>query len=282
VKVDGPDHPKLPENVYITQQKTDGEGRFQVRVNPGKHTFWTIGPVDWKQARGRKQPPARKVTVEVETGQTVDLVIPTDANLYSSASLAGRVVYPDGRPAAGIRVMAQLNEAYYRNGFMSAGHENSGTFSWAEDVSGADGSYQLHGLMSAPYNVSVEDPSGQWIAPAAERVQAELRRSTTIPNLVLTHGALVVGTVTDEATGKPLAGVPIGSYGPHRPKSSAMIIRADSDANGRYQLRVAPGASYFYVQDERYGLGLSADVTLQEGDTRELPFRVKAAPPLPE
>jgi beta-lactamase regulating signal transducer with metallopeptidase domain len=277
VRTEGPDQ---PENGLATGNlKTDVYGRFQLRVSPGRTALWVVGPVDWSAVPANREPPVRKTEVVIAKGETKEVVVPTDAHVFADGAVTGHVLFPNGKPAAGIRVMAQLHEDHYRGGSY---HQSDGSFSWSEDISRADGSYRLTGLMSAPYNVSVEDPKDQWIDAAAKKVIATQRRTVHTADLILTHGAFVAGTVTDEATGKPLAGVPIGSYGPHRPRSSAMIIRAVTDAKGRYRLRVAPGESYIYVQDPRYGEGLDATITLAEGETHELPFRVKAVPPDPD
>jgi hypothetical protein len=275
VRSQGPDRPE--HGLATGNLKTDANGRFQLRVSPGTTSLWAVGPVDWSAVSEWQDPPVRKTEVEIAKEEAKDAVVRTDARLFAGGTFAGRVLFPDGTPAAGIRVMAQVNDSHSRGGGY---YHIAGSFS--EALSLADGSYRLTGLMSAPYNVSVQDPKDQWIAAAAEKVAATQRRTVRTPDFVLTHGAFVVGTVTDEATGKPLAGVPIGSHGTHRPGSSTMIIRGVTDTHGRYRLRVVPGESYIYVQDPRYGEGLAATITLAEGETRELPFRVKAVPPDPE
>jgi len=274
VRSHGPDRPDTDSS--FGNVMTDANGRFQLRVSPGKTVMSVIGPVDRVAFPGPGNPPVRKVAVEVALGETLDVDLRADGKLYAAGAITGRVSFPDGRPAAGIRVMAQLNDSHYDG---SSGRSSDGAFSWSEDISRADGTYRLTGLTSASYNVSVEDPTDQWIAPAQERVATEQRRTISSPALVLTRGGIVTGTVTDEATGKPLANVSVATYGPHRPRSSAMVMSSLTDAAGRYRLRVAPGGSYIYVMDSRHGAGLSADVTLAEGDTRELPFRVRALPP---
>jgi hypothetical protein len=251
--------------------RTAADGRVAIPVSAGNSTLKVLGPVDWAKLGDDKDPPETKIDVTIARGETRPAQLTADERFFGSAVITGRVVFPDGKPAAGIQVMAQVNENYYTQ--PGARIKDEGPFSWAEDLSHADGSYRLAGLMTAPFNVSVEDPKDEWIAAAAENVPAVLRTTFRPNDLKLTHGAFVQGTVTDALTGKPVKDVPIGSYGPHRPRSSAMIIRAETDEKGRYRLRVAPGESYIYVQDPRYGKG-DATITLKEGETKELPFKV--------
>ena len=155
---------------------------------------------------------------------------------------------------------------------------------WAEDISHADGSYRLTGLQAAPYNVAVEDPSLQWVAAADQGVAATEGQTVTAPDLVLTPGALVEGTVVDTRSGKPLLGVFVGSLGPFRPRTSAMMLAAAADRDGRFRLRVAPGENRIYVDvsggtgapDRLYPAGEppGVPVTLNEGETKAVTLRV--------
>jgi len=224
------------------------------------------------------------------------------AGPLGTAALAGRVVYEDGRPAANIRVGAQIqNEAGMKMTYASQGQvmlpsgvtlplptgaarptpDQVRRFSWGEAVTGPDGAYRLTGLTEAPYNVAVLpfdlktiDNADPFVAAAVEGAPAAEGKTVALRDLVLTPGALVSGRVTDRA-GKPLAGVFVGSYGPARPASSAMIINARTGLDGRYQLRLAPGSSRIYLADERWK---SKDVTLTvaKGETKAADFQ--AAP----
>jgi beta-lactamase regulating signal transducer with metallopeptidase domain len=191
------------------------------------------------------------------------------------ATITGRVVDEGGRPAPGIRVMAQ------------AQHGIRGARLWAEDISHADGSYRLTGLQTAPYNVAVEDPSLQWVAAADQGVAATEGQTTTAPDLVLTHGAFVQGTVVDRKSGAPLRGVNVTSIGPFRPFSSAMVLMVMTDPQGRFKLRVAPGENHVCVDDDFPGDYVSTrdklypagepsgvPVTLNEGDTKAVTLRI--------
>ena len=183
---------------------------------------------------------------------------------YPGASLSGRVVYEDGTPAAGVAVMAQAQDL------------EATASAWAEAMTTADGSYQLTGLSDGMFNIFVEEASGEWVAAALEAVTASALMVVELPDLILTRGAIVQGTVTDMTTGDPVPGVCIGSYGPHRPMSSAAIIGDYTDGNGRYQLRVAPGRSYIYVAGPPPGYALDEGRTFDigAGDTVAVDFAI--------
>jgi hypothetical protein len=179
------------------------------------------------------------------------------------AVIAGRVRFGSGSPAPEVTVFAQVMD---------------GGEGWASATSGADGGYRLESLPSGSYNVMADDKSGRWVAAALEGVGATEGETTSAPDLVLTAGAIVTGEVTNAATGGPIAGVYVGSYGPHRPRSSAAIIGADTDERGRYRLRVAPGESYVYVSGappEYLRPEQGVTVTVAAGATATLPFRLQ-------
>ncbi|MHB9110725.1 MAG: carboxypeptidase regulatory-like domain-containing protein [Armatimonadota bacterium] len=177
------------------------------------------------------------------------------------ATITGLACFEDGRPAAGMRVFCQ-----------GTGMNNA----WAEAHTGADGRYRLAGLSSGPVNVMFEDPKGEWIAAAQESVPAVEGQETAAGDLVATAGAFVEGSVTGKETGKPIPGASIGSYGPHRPRSSAAIISATTDDRGHYRLRVAPGQSYVYISGTPPDFIQTDGVNLQvkPGETKVQSFRL--------
>ena len=195
------------------------------------------------------------------------------------ATIAGKIIYQGGKPAGGVEIFAQ-----------GAGGPMSQLDGCFRTVSLADGSYKLTGLPSGicnpfgfrtstglpsgekyTYNVIADEPTGKWIAAAIENVSVAEGRITRVPNLVLTRGAIVEGTVTDEDTAKPLPGVYIGSYGPHRPKSGANICTF-TDEKGHYRLRVAPGNSYVWASGGPEGY---SDVVTAGGEVKTVSFKLK-------
>ncbi len=181
-------------------------------------------------------------------------------------SLRGRVVYDDGKQAGGVEVFAQMQDDPSRP-------QVSG---WSNTFTAPDGTYQLPGLPQGTYNVMVATTSKEWVAAAREGQQVfPSEADVALPDFVLARGALVEGRVFDKSTGDPIAGASVGSYGPHRPRSSAAIINAQTDAQGRYRLRVAPGESYIYVQAAPFEFDQEQKtITLKAGGARTLDLHV--------
>lgn len=233
--------------------RADGQGR------------WTILalPASGKARLLLDDPRYVHTTVEAELGP--EAPAPPAMIARPGATIIGRVVYEGAKSAKGIRVFAQGQGA-------SEG--------WSDTTTGADGSYRLASLAQGVYNVEVDEPSGKWVAAALEGVRLNTGQTLQAAGLVLTTGGIVGGKVTDKATGRPLEGAWICSYGPHRPRSSAAIITALTDRQGRYRLRVAPGESYIYVSGPKgYPSGdRGVEVTVAKGQTKALDFRLAKEP----
>jgi len=251
--------------------ETGRDGRVSWRVLPGENRVWVNNALDPAPDGGSLEPSvaAHRVEFAIQQGETRKLDLKLDGKRYGAATLAGRVLFEDGKPAAGVRVGAQCQDSQTSG---AGGNE------WSETRTNAAGEYQLTGLGELRYNVCVDDPSGKWIAAAAEGFQAKLNERQKLPDLVLTAGGIVEGQVVDNDSGKPLAGVSVGSYGPHRPRSGAWIISDRTDANGKYRLRVAAGLSHIYVADGKYR-GEPIDLPVKTGETATYFIRVMRRPP---
>ena len=201
-----------------------------------------------------------------------------------AAPIRGRVIYADGRPAAGVRVMLQpTNEgtskeylAWQRphvqaverlltqeGGKLTSRQTMNRLFEimrkfGGSDITRADGTYRLATLEGMRFNVSVDildeiyvnPPPGTlpaWVAAAAQATAPKAGATVRIADMVLTRGAIIRGRVLDRATGKPFSRVYVASYGPQHPRSGATVTTAYTDAQGRYAMRVAPGTSYVYM-----------------------------------
>lgn len=175
--------------------------------------------------------------------------------------LTGKIRYEDGRPAGGVEINAQMQNKFMQNRTDAAikrqGVTGPGTYtynytkreqaeSWNNTLSKPDGTYTLPIGAGIPYNVMVSDTTGKWVAAAIEGASGAQNSTVNLPDLVLTHGAIVTGIVTNSA-GHPLPGVPVYGYGSSRPSTSAAAFGTTTDLAGRYQLRVAPGVSRVYI-----------------------------------
>lgn len=249
--------------------KTDANGR------------WTIGNVP---ATGRvfvllDDPAYVQVRTLLPVGdQTGDAGQAADPNIGKplvarpAAYLVGKVVFEDGKPAANVTVFCGDNSRRDGSGYNSA-------------KTGADGTYKIPSLPGGTYQVGVTPPTPDVIAVAAKDVALKEAKTATVPDLVLGPGALIEGAVVDAKTGAPLEGAMINSSGPHSaagPGSSQII--AGTDKQGRFRLRVAPGASqvYLWVAPPGYDTGRDSShlndqsVTLAKNETKTLePFRLE-------
>lgn len=174
------------------------------------------------------------------------------------ASLKGRVVHEDGKPAPGIAVNAM----------------GQGASSQSETA--ADGTYTLTGLISGLVTVTVTDPAKQWVAPAIESIKAKEGESAHAADMVLSTGAILEGTVRDKASGKPIVGAQVYSYGPPNPPNSGGSSSTRSDKAGHYQLRVAPGKNMVALwQIAKYlPLEKMIEVEVKKGETKNLPIQL--------
>ncbi|MCW3060272.1 MAG: antirepressor regulating drug resistance protein, partial [Capsulimonas sp.] len=284
----------LFESTRGTRNAFDGGESVPVpgRHEGGTHYLFADGRVSWV-------PDGQPVVFTPTIGQQAK----TPSGPLGRASLTGRVIYEDGKPAANVRVGAQMQNdamdalwgAAQGNSVLPHGVriplppgaarpsvDEARRVVWGEATTAADGTYQIHGLTSAPYNIAVlfpdappgTGPEELWVAAAIEGAKGQEGASTPLQNLVLTSGGFIAGRVTD-AEGKPRKSVHIASYGPHRPRSSAMVLMTDTDFDGRYRLRVAPGESEVYIAD-----GPSPEqnqtVTVAKGETKTVNFTVAA------
>jgi RNA polymerase sigma factor (sigma-70 family) len=122
-----------------------------------------------------------------------------------NAVFTGRVTFEDGKPAAGIKVVAEMKD----NVLDELCDEQNARVPdrlWrmhrAEAVSGEDGSYSLSGLTDLPYDVAASDEAGRRGAVVVG-VTGKEGGTVTVPDLVLTAGGFVSGTVVDKRTEKP-------------------------------------------------------------------------------
>jgi len=185
-----------------------------------------------------------------ETGSDIEIV------LAQEAILAGRVLL-GGEPVRDIEVGAQATD-YTEGG------------SWGDAVSDEDGRYEIRGLHAGAYNVALTAPEGL-TAVAHEGVEVGAGARVDGLDFALIEGSLVVGTVTWADTGEAVADASIAAYGPAHPMSGAWVQAAETDEEGRYELRLPPGGNYVYwmgepieargSEPESRGIALAEDAT---------------------
>lgn len=179
--------------------------------------------------------------------------------LQRGGFMSGQVVL-DGRPVPGIEVMAQ---GVRGNGYGTA-------------TTDAQGRFRMARLSPAGYNVglNLDDKwSEDYTARAFEvaLVEGEEKKDLTFK---LEKGAIVTGKVL-RPDGKPAANVPVGVYGPARPRSGGWVQSSMTDDQGIYRLRVPAGEQFVYVQLEGNGM---RTLQVKDGESAEVDFRLTKSP----
>lgn len=137
------------------------------------------------------------------------------------ATLKGRIVFPDGSPAPGIRVYGSSNDL----------------------KTDADGRFALTRLPSGNPWYQVSDPKSEWILKADRNVSLEEGEVRDLGDLQLSKGLLLKGKVVDEE-GKGIAGA--------RVSNSTGAISDTSDKDGNFKVRSLGGRTYLWTQKEGY------------------------------
>ena len=161
------------------------------------------------------------------------------ARLLRDETIRGRVVGSDGKPAAGILVLAQG---------CGSGDDNGN----GRGRTAADGSYEMTVESNQSYIVTVSDDD--WAAPS--HIGVIVREGRPVAGLdfrlapgTLIHGALTIGPDRRPAGGRDILLVQSGGSLPKELQGKGGFYHevrmgryAKTDASGRYQFRVGPGS----------------------------------------
>jgi beta-lactamase regulating signal transducer with metallopeptidase domain len=211
------------------------------------------------------------------TTETVSEVPGTvDIKLKPAAIVEGKVIDQATRqPAAAVFVLAK---GIGRDEFAMARTDTSGRYRFQ--------------LSKDHYNIWVE--SKNRIAPVLKAVPAVPGKPVTNADFQLVQGGIVVGTVIDDATNKPLVGPTdkpyiVAHYGPAclRTHQTSWLIGEPSlsigaqqetrvNPDGSFRLRVAPGRNgVFFI--ENYGETEQSPqiITIMDGEEKKIELRVK-------
>ena len=210
---------------------------------------------------------------------SVAFAIDASTPLGAAGEIHGRVVYEDGKPAAGLGIEVDIHDAEQsrirRNGSFNLPQRARKMLAQGT-TTGADGSYRIKNLLAgAAFNVMVHN--GLFATPgeggppgfvgAAQVVKPQRDKNIKVKDIVLTRGALIEGRIEDAVSGLPLANMSVGCHGPHRPPSTGFITGARTDNNGRFVLRVPPGKSWVYWNG--FGQNMRAEVHLGSSEPYE-------------
>lgn len=270
----------------ITQGVLHSMKLVQLKLAAGAAALFIAGTTTYVLAQtGHAKPPADSpvsldtLIIEGPSLSGERASVPKDAVMNSV--LTGKVRYEDGRPAENVHIAAQI-QSKALDDILDASKKRLGLtedqlYHWSSQereevgnntVTSSDGTYTLPVGSGIAYDVVVYDTTGKWVASAIEGASGPQNGTANLPDLVLTKGAIVTGTVTD-GSGRPLPGMMIYSFGPHRPDSSSGFVSVAADQNGIYRLRVAPGVCRIYIGS---GLSSSKDgiktVTVAAGEVK--------------
>jgi RNA polymerase sigma factor (sigma-70 family) len=192
----------------------------------------TAGVIFFPRTEGYHAP--LRTTLENDaTGTTLT------ARLLRAETIRGHVIRLDGKPAAGILVLAQ-------------GCGTGSDRGHARVRAAADGSYEMTVQSDESYVVTVVDD--EWAAPS--HVGVIVREGRPVAGLdfrlvrgTLIHGTLTIGSDRRPAEGREILLVQSGGPLPRELRGNdgsyhevRMDRHARTDASGRYQFRVGPGA----------------------------------------
>jgi hypothetical protein len=188
---------------------------------------------------------------------------PYDFALTPGAVLAGRVLDAGSRPCVRMRVCAQ--------GIHSS--------AWRTAFTDDQGCYRLGSLPPDAFNVWIDCEDRTCAALAS--VGARAGEETKCEDLIAIEGGFLVGAVIDDATGKPVQPGTTGDvaiYGPSRPRTGGGCDCSPVQADGTFEIRVAPGSNHIYLRAgdgwEAVGAG-ALDVDVAAGGRTKVEFRVR-------
>ena len=170
------------------------------------------------------------------------------AEMLRVVKVSGRVTAADGTPAAGILVQAE-------------GRGDTNLYCREYARTSADGTYSMDVYPRQQYIFAVVDPDRAAASITGVTMHQNQPRSGLDFRLV--RGTLVEGRVTFGSKAEPIAGetVLVVTVGPTLPKSLMLEIKgqaaqlcrwADTDANGRYKIRLGPGNYQIAAPDWKY------------------------------
>jgi RNA polymerase sigma factor (sigma-70 family) len=120
------------------------------------------------------------------------------------------------------------------------------TNSWGETRTDENGRYVFTNLPSGNHNVFIEELP-DWTAVAREYVKVTDGQTVKNMDLKLVKGGFITGRITDNDTGEPIPNHWIACYNAARPESQAAVHATNTDENGYYRFRAAPGKARVYT-----------------------------------
>jgi len=213
--------------------RTGADGLMTVRTTEGKHDVMVFGD-DVSPVRLQNQ---------MITAKAATIVVTVDRGI----EISGRVVRPDGTPAADATVDTPT-------GVMPRSAETA-----------ADGTFKLIGVASGPTVLTAHSSDGILSSPPLTVTAPAKNVTLTIP-----RGARIEGRVLDRATQQPVTDFTVGL-----PTRSQRMVPAEPRAektihadDGSYAIdNVPPGTVDLVVRAAGYVSGTRGDITAEDGKT---------------
>ena len=115
------------------------------------------------------------------------------------------------------------------------------TTGWGQASVDANGNYLLENLAAGMYNLYLNEGPEGWTAIAKELIKVAEGQTVSKIDLTLVRGGFITGRVTDKDTNEPIANHYISFRDAARPESQAAGHSTETDENGVYRFRAAPG-----------------------------------------
>jgi len=162
--------------------------------------------------------------------------------LEPAGGIAGTLIDDTtSRPVAGASVGAQIVEWRKKN-----------LGGWGEAITDAQGKFVIVGLEPGVYDLMLMNVPGRAHATALAVEGVRVRAGVnSAANLTLFEGRPLPGVVIDQENNQPLAGIPVGCYGPARPQAGFRVQaqRELTDEQGRFTFYVPPGEHYVHIME---------------------------------
>ena len=121
------------------------------------------------------------------------------------------------------------------------------TTGWGRANVDANGNYLLKNLPVGMYNLYLDEGPEGWTAVAKELIKVAEGQTVSKVDLTLVRGGIITGRVTDQDTNEPIADHHISFHDAARPESQAAVHGTETDENGAYRFRAAPGRAMVYT-----------------------------------
>jgi len=258
-ETDGPNfflHPPQDSRAWPEPATTDAEGRFTLRGlgrellvaltvdDPRFASDYTVvdtGGAGFDSWLGSRMPPIKlgadsnpgKLTIALQPAQTI----------------AGRVTYADnGKPVAHARLDVSAS-AKGSNGSRNTEFETDG-----------EGRFRVNPSPGDRFFLTSQSPDGQPYLRVQKRIDWPKGAVEQSVDLSLPRGVVIGGKVTEEGSGKPVAGavVRLTPYEFADTNPSSMSVPSASGPDGSYRLAAPSGPGYLVTQ------GPSDDYVLRE------------------